>query len=65
MTMPTALEISRRASLKPLHQITAEIGLPEHLLESAGDNVAWVRIAALAELADRPKAKYPKLSTWW
>jgi formate--tetrahydrofolate ligase len=58
MTVPSALEISRRATLAPPHEIAAKLGIGRHLLEPYGDAVAKIKLEAVAELADRPKAKY-------
>jgi formate--tetrahydrofolate ligase len=56
--MPSALEISRQATLKPVADIAAEIGLPPWLIEPYGEHVAKVDLAAIGELADRPRARY-------
>jgi formate--tetrahydrofolate ligase len=56
--MPTALEISRQATLKPVADIAAEIGLPPWLIEPYGEHVAKIDLAAIDELADRPRARY-------
>ncbi|MSX21419.1 MAG: formate--tetrahydrofolate ligase [Actinobacteria bacterium] len=58
MTMPTDLEIARTARLAPLSEVAKSMGLPEHLLELRGDHVAKIRLGAIDELADRPRAKY-------
>ena len=58
MGMPTALEIARQAKLKPITEIAAEIGLPPGLLEQYGEHIAKIDLAAISELADRPRAKY-------
>src|ERR1700758_3339035 len=58
MAFPSDLEIARSASLKPLDDIAAEMGLSADLLEPYGDNVKKIKLAAIEELADRPKAKY-------
>src|SRR5260370_32115497 len=58
MPFPTDLEIARSASLKPLDDIAAEMGLSPGLLEPYGDHVKKIKLAAIEELADRPKAKY-------
>jgi formate--tetrahydrofolate ligase len=58
MTMPSALEISRQATLKPVTEIAAEAGLPPWLIEPYGEHVAKIDLAAIAELADRPRARY-------
>jgi len=39
MTMPSALEISRRATLKPVTEIAADAGLPPWLIERYGEHV--------------------------
>jgi formate--tetrahydrofolate ligase len=58
MSMPSALEIARRASLKPIAEIAEDIGLPPWLTELHGEHVAKIDLKAISELADRPKAKY-------
>ncbi|MGD0374174.1 MAG: formate--tetrahydrofolate ligase [Streptosporangiaceae bacterium] len=58
MGMPTALEIARQAKLKPIAEIAAEIGLPPELLESYGEHIAKIDLAAIPALADQPRAKY-------
>ncbi len=62
MAFPSDLEIARGAQLKPLRDIAATMGIGEHLLEPYGDNVAKIKLAALEELKDRPKAKYVVVS---
>src|ERR1700722_2672282 len=58
MAMPSALEISRRATLEPVTKIAAEAGIPEGLLEPYGEYVAKVNLDAIEALADRPRARY-------
>jgi formate--tetrahydrofolate ligase len=58
MAFPSDLEIARRAQLKPVDDIASEIGLGIHLLEPYGEQVMKIKLAAIAELADAPKAKY-------
>src|SRR5215468_7530795 len=58
MAMPTALEIARTASLKPIAQIAEDVGIPPWLIELHGEHVAKIDLRAISELADRPKAKY-------
>ena len=58
MAMPSALEISRQATLKPVAEIAAEIGIPPWLTEPYGEHVAKIDLAAIEALSDRPKAKY-------
>ena len=56
--MPTALEIARRASLLPMTEVAAQMGIGSDLLEPYGSHVAKVNLDAVSALADRPKAKY-------
>src|SRR5262249_7589009 len=58
MPMPTALEIARGATLKPIADVAEDIGLPPWLVQPYGENVAKIDLKAIDELADRPKAKY-------
>jgi formate--tetrahydrofolate ligase len=58
MTFPSALEISRQATLRPPEEIAASMGIGRHLLEPYGDAVAKIKLEAIQELADRPPAKY-------
>jgi formate--tetrahydrofolate ligase len=58
----TDLEIARRANLKPLTEIAAQMGLGERLLEPYGEGVAKVKLDAIDALADRPKAHYVVVS---
>jgi formate--tetrahydrofolate ligase len=62
MTLPTNLGVARTARLKPLDEIAAEMGIGEHLLEPYGEGVAKIKLDAIEELADRPKAKYVVVS---
>src|ERR1700716_2105587 len=57
VTFPTDLEIARQARLLPMPEIAARMGIGPHLLEPYGYDVAKIRLDAIAELADRPKAK--------
>ena len=58
MAFPSDLAIARAATPKPLPEIAAEMGIGEHLLEPYGSSLAKVRLQAIDELADRPRAKY-------
>ena len=62
MVFPTDLEIARKAKLEPLDQIASGMGIGEHLLEPYGENVAKIKLEAIEELADRPRAKYVLVS---
>ena len=58
----TDLAIANAATLKPLTDVAAEMGIGEHLLEPYGANVAKIKLAALDELAEVPKARYVVVS---
>jgi formate--tetrahydrofolate ligase len=62
MAFPSDLEIARSAALKPLEDVAAGAGIPGHLLEPYGEEVAKIKLAAIGELADRPAAKYVVVS---
>jgi len=58
MAMPSPLEISRQATLKPVAEIAAEIGIPPWLVQPYGEHVAKIDLAAIEALAERPRARY-------
>jgi formate--tetrahydrofolate ligase len=58
MSVPPAIEIARRASLLPITEVAAQMGIGSELLEPYGSHVAKVNLDAVSALADRPKAKY-------
>ncbi len=58
MAFPSDLEIARKASLKPLGEIAASMGLPAEFMQPYGDDVAKIKLEAIDALKDRPKAKY-------
>lgn len=62
MGFPSDLEIAQAASLQPLTDIAAQMGIGPHLIEPYGDNLAKIKLAAIDELSDRPKAKYVVVS---
>ena len=62
MAFPSDLEIAQRARLAPLADVAATMGIGGHLLEPHGESVAKIRLEAIEELADRPKAKYVVVS---
>ena len=62
MAFPSDLQIAQTAALKPLGDIAAAMGIGPHLLEPYGENVAKIKLSAIDELADRPKAKYVVVS---
>ncbi|MGH3573348.1 MAG: formate--tetrahydrofolate ligase, partial [Pseudonocardiaceae bacterium] len=58
MAFPSDLEIARGATLMPLAEVGAAMGLGSHLLEPYGEHVMKVKTAAIDELAQAPRAKY-------
>ena len=62
MTIPKNLEVARKAKLAPLEEIGASIGIGKHLLEPYGEGVAKIKLDAIEELEDRPRAKYVVVS---
>jgi formate--tetrahydrofolate ligase len=58
VSFPSDLEIARAATLAPLTDIAAKMGIGPHLLEHHGDDLAKIKLEAIDELKDRPKAKY-------
>jgi len=60
--MLSDLEIARSASLKPLEDVAAEMGISEDHLEFYGRNVAKVNLATIEDLAEAPRAKYVVVS---
>src|SRR6516162_6866035 len=58
MAMPTALEIARQATIKPITEIAEDVGIPPWLIEQHGEHVAKIDLKAIEELSGRPKAKY-------
>ena len=62
MTIPKNLEVARKAKLAPLEDIAASIGIGPHLLEPYGEGVAKIKLEAIEELEDRPRAKYVVVS---
>src|ERR1700727_2715409 len=58
MPLPPAIEIARQATLRPIADIAAQMGIGPELLEPYGTNVAKVSLDAVEALADRPRARY-------
>ncbi len=56
------LQIARSVPLEPIDTIAAIMGLGPDLLEPYGNHVSKIKLAALEELADRPRAKYVLVS---
>jgi formate--tetrahydrofolate ligase len=55
---PDPLEISRQANLLPIAKLAEQAAIPPSLLRSYGEYVAKIDLAAVAALAQRPRAKY-------
>jgi formate--tetrahydrofolate ligase len=62
MAMPSDLQIAQQATLKPLVDVSEQMGIGAHLLEPHGDSVAKIRLEAIDYLSDRPRAKYVVVS---
>ena len=62
MAFPSDLDIAQAAPLLPLTDIAAQMGIGPHLIEPYGDTLAKIKLSAISELADRPKAKYVVVS---
>ncbi len=58
MPVPPAIEIARRATLRPVSEIAAQMGIGPELLEPYGHHVAKVSLDAVDALAGRPRARY-------
>ncbi|MGH3457034.1 formate--tetrahydrofolate ligase [Aeromicrobium sp.] len=62
MSFPSDLDIARSAKLRPIQGIAESMGLRPDLVEPYGHEVMKIRLEAIKELADRPKAKYVVVS---
>lgn len=58
MTEQTALEIARSATLKPITDVAALMGIGPDLLEPYGEFVTKIKLDAISALNERPIAKY-------
>jgi formate--tetrahydrofolate ligase len=58
VSLPPAIEIARQATLRPITDVAAQMGITPGLLEPYGTAVAKVRLDAVEALADRPRARY-------
>ena len=56
-TMPTDLEIARTATLRPIGEVAADMGVPAEYVEHRGREIAKVSLEALDEMGP-PRAKY-------
>ena len=62
MAFPSDLQIAQSATFRPMEDIGAGMGIGAHLLEPYGRDVVKIRLEAVEELADRPRAKYVVVS---
>jgi formate--tetrahydrofolate ligase len=62
VAFPSDLEIARAARLRPITDIAKDMGIDARFLELYGEGVAKIKLAAIDELASRPKAKYVVVS---
>src|SRR6476469_6964854 len=62
MSFPPNLRIAQSASLKPPGDVAEGMGIGPQLREPYGEHVAKIKLAAINELADRPRAKYVVVS---
>jgi formate--tetrahydrofolate ligase len=62
VSFPSDLEIARAARLMPIADIAKDMGIDARFLEPYGEGVAKIKLAAIEELASRPKAKYVVVS---
>jgi formate--tetrahydrofolate ligase len=60
--MLSDLAIARSATLKPLDEVAGSMGIDPRFLEPYGDSVAKIKLEAIEDLADRPRAKYVVVS---
>ncbi len=60
--MRSDLEIARTATLRPIQEIGAEIGLIPEEIEPYGHHMAKVSLSAIERLADRKSARYVVVS---
>lgn len=58
VSIPSDLDIARASTVRPITEITGSMGLPDHLWEPYGRDVAKISLDAIEELGDRPPAKY-------
>jgi len=58
MSFPSDLEIAQAATLRPIRDVIAELGLTEDDVDFYGKYKAKVHLGVLDRLADRPNGKY-------
>ncbi|MCL1599663.1 MAG: formate--tetrahydrofolate ligase [Actinomycetia bacterium] len=55
--MRTDLEIARSVELRPIHDVAAEMGIPDEFVEQRGHGLAKIKLEALEHMG-APRAKY-------
>jgi len=58
VSIPTDLEIARKADLRPLTDVAHDAGIPVELLEPYGKGAAKISLDAAGAMAERPRARY-------
>ncbi|MEY4032072.1 MAG: hypothetical protein RL573_984 [Actinomycetota bacterium] len=58
MSFPSDLEIAQAASLRPITEIAAALGLSPDHVETHGKHVAKIELDAIAAASAKPRAKY-------
>ena len=62
MGFPSDLEIANGANLAPLTDIANQAGIPTNCLEPYGSGAAKIKLEAIEQMQDRPKAAYVVVS---
>jgi formate--tetrahydrofolate ligase len=57
MHVPSDLEIARRATMRPVHEIAGKLGIPDEVLDRFGRVMGKVSLDYFHQLADRPMGK--------
>src|SRR3954452_9218860 len=57
MSVPSDIEIARAASLRPIEEVAARLGIPPDALHHYGRHIAKVDLGHVADLADRPDGR--------
>ncbi|GEP12612.1 formate--tetrahydrofolate ligase [Methylobacterium gnaphalii] len=55
--MPSDIEIARAATLKPIAEVAAKVGIPDEALHNYGKHIAKIDHGFIASLADKPQGK--------
>jgi formate--tetrahydrofolate ligase len=62
LKVDTNLAIAQAASLRPIGEIAAQMGIPDDLVERHGKYIAKIDLDAIESLAGRPRARYVVVS---